>query len=247
MLSLISGGEPFFMPGGRTGCLLIHGFTGTPYEMRGLGTRLAEHGYSVLGTRLAHHGTNAADMNRSRWWDWYYSALDGWHLLRGICDQVFVIGHSMGGVTALMLAANNPVAGVVAMSTPAAYRNKDRQMRISRVVWPVLPLVKKPRVDDKEESWPSYEDHPVRAVGELLTYIEAMIPMLPSVTAPALLMHAVGDPTVPVANLNFIYDKISSTTKQMVRVERGGHVMTEDIDKEKVYQKVIDFLIDTGA
>ena len=57
------GAEPFFYPGNETGCLLIHGFTASPQEMRGLGVHLAEQGYSVLGIRLFGHGTQENDMN----------------------------------------------------------------------------------------------------------------------------------------------------------------------------------------
>lgn len=250
MLNLIPGSEPFFMPGsgpnGRTGCLLIHGFTGTPFEMRGLGECLAEQGYTVYGPRLAHHGTKAADINRSRWWDWYFSALDGWHLLNSLCDQIFVIGLSMGGLTALVLAANEPVAGVVAMSAPAVYRKNKWQMKAASYVWPVIPTVKKQGRQNEEEYWPSYDDYPVRGLAELGSYLNVLENALPDVTAPALLMHALDDETVPPANLDYIYDHIASTTKKKVTV-RGGHVITEDIDKVRVYQEVIDFLGETAA
>jgi carboxylesterase len=242
----MEGSEPFYVQGGSVGCLLIHGFTGTPYEMRGLGNRLAAAGYTVLGPRLAHHGTNAADMNRSRWWDWYYSALDGWHLLNGVCDQVFVIGLSMGGLTALLLAANNPVAGVVVMSTPGIYRDQ-RRMRLARYLWRLKPLLGKPERETAAESWPSYRLYPVRAAGELLVYIDAMVEALPAVTTPVLMMHAVGDAAVRPENLDYIYENIGSVVKQKVWIERGGHVMTEDVDKERVYQEVIDFLTKTAA
>ena len=49
---IIKNAEPFYFPGNSTGCLLIHGFTGAPMEMRPLGDFLAEKGYSVLGIRL---------------------------------------------------------------------------------------------------------------------------------------------------------------------------------------------------
>src|SRR3990172_3152864 len=101
--------EPFFFRGGPVGCLLIHGFTSTPKEMRWLGEYLAGQGHTVYGVRLAHHATQPADMNRSRWHDWFYSAVDGWHILRDQCERVFPIGLSMGGVTALKLAAEYPV------------------------------------------------------------------------------------------------------------------------------------------
>src|SRR5437764_946463 len=48
--------QPFRIRGGTRGCLLIHGFAGTPPEMRGLGEYLAAAGYDVMGPLLAGHG-----------------------------------------------------------------------------------------------------------------------------------------------------------------------------------------------
>ncbi|HLA87386.1 MAG TPA: hypothetical protein VJL10_05165, partial [Anaerolineales bacterium] len=67
---LIPTTEPFFFSGGRTGCLLIHGFTGTPKEMRWMGEYLNQQGLTCLGIRLAGHATHPEDMRRSRWTDW---------------------------------------------------------------------------------------------------------------------------------------------------------------------------------
>jgi carboxylesterase len=50
---IIPSAEPFYFPGGKTGCLLVHGFTGSPKEMRWMGEYLAGQGYTVLGVRLA--------------------------------------------------------------------------------------------------------------------------------------------------------------------------------------------------
>jgi carboxylesterase len=248
--ALIKGSEPFFMPGsganGRVGCLLIHGFTGTPFEMLGLGEALAAEGYTVLGPRLAHHGTSAADMNRSRWWDWYYAALDGYHLLQAMCDQVAVIGLSMGGVIALTLAANNPVVGVVGMSTPAIYMENETRMKLARLFWWLKPLLGKP-AEEKDGGWPSYKQYPVRAAGELMVYRRQLAHVLPLVTAPALLIHAADDKTVPSENLAYIYEQINSAEKNRIIFETGGHVITEGAAKQRVYQEVIAFLNRLGA
>ena len=53
---ILQGAEPFFLPGsGKSGVLLIHGFTGTPAEMVLLGEYLQQQGYSVLAVRLCGH------------------------------------------------------------------------------------------------------------------------------------------------------------------------------------------------
>ena len=83
MNQIIPGAEPFFFPGGSTGCLLVHGFTGTPKEMRAMGEYLHQRGFSVLGVRLTGHATRPEDLQRARWQDWLLSVEDGWQLLKG--------------------------------------------------------------------------------------------------------------------------------------------------------------------
>ncbi|RYG65174.1 esterase, partial [bacterium] len=63
--------DPFDLVGNDDiGVVLVHGFTGTPYEVRYLGDRLVEAGYTVRGLRLPGHGTSIADLDRTRWEDW---------------------------------------------------------------------------------------------------------------------------------------------------------------------------------
>ena len=103
--SIMSGGESFFFKGGQVGVLCLHGFTASPAEVRWLGEHLAGHDYTVYGPRLPGHAPHPHDLARYRWQDWYLTALDGCHLLHSHCQQVFVVGHSMGGCLALLLAA----------------------------------------------------------------------------------------------------------------------------------------------
>ena len=79
-MQIISTAEPFFIPGGPVGCVLVHGFTGSPKEMRMLGEYLHQQGHSVFGVRLAGHATTMEDMIRSRRQDWLASVEDGYHL-----------------------------------------------------------------------------------------------------------------------------------------------------------------------
>ena len=61
---------PFFLEGGPVGVLLVHGFTGSPPEMRLIGDHLHQRGFTVSGPLLPGHGTTVEDMNRCRWTDW---------------------------------------------------------------------------------------------------------------------------------------------------------------------------------
>src|SRR4030095_16278325 len=121
MPQIIPTAEPFFFLGdtSKPACLLIHGFTGTPKEMRRMGEFLNQKGYTCLGIRLAGHATDPEDMIRSRWTDWVASVEDGYQLLRGVNVNIFLVGLSMGGILSLLMSTRLSVKGVVAMSTPA--------------------------------------------------------------------------------------------------------------------------------
>src|SRR5512147_3178945 len=113
MLQIIPTAEPFFFLGdsSKPACLLIHGFTGTPKEMRWMGEFLNRHGYTCLGIRLTGHATNPEDMIRSNWTDWVASVEDGYHLLRGFADHIYLVGLSMGGALALLMSTRLDVKG----------------------------------------------------------------------------------------------------------------------------------------
>ena len=93
---IIEGAEPFLMKGGSEGILLIHGFTGVPAELLLMGKFLNRAGYTVLGVRLAGHATNELNLMKTNNEDWFNSVLDGYALLSGLCEKIFVAGHSMG-------------------------------------------------------------------------------------------------------------------------------------------------------
>jgi carboxylesterase len=246
---IIPTAEPFFFPGNRTACLLVHGFTGTPKEMRWLGEYLAGEGYTVLGVRLAGHATQPRDMTRTRWKDWVACVEDGWHQLQGNADRIFVMGLSMGGVLSLYHASQFPVAGVVAMSTPYDMPVSKLQRFIkpyARALASVMPFMSKgPDVwfnPEAEAEHVCYPRDPVRAGLELDLLLGAMRDSLSQVSAPTLLMHSRDDPAVLPEHMPKIYDALGSEDKEMVWVEKSGHVITRDGDRERVFRTAAEFV-----
>lgn len=250
---IIPSAEPFFFPGGRTGCLLVHGFTGTPKEMRPLGEALAKEGFSVLGVRLVAHATQPVDMLRARWTDWLASVEDGWHLLRGAADQIVVGGLSMGGMLALLLASERcagrcPVAGVIAMSTPYAFI-PDPRLPFIRLLHRLIPEVKKgppdwrdPQAELDHVDYPAY---PTRAIAELIDLTAEMRRALPTVSVPVLLMHARGDSGggfFDADSMPKIHAALGSQEKEMLWLEDCGHVITRDARRAQVFQAAAAFL-----
>lgn len=244
---LIPTAEPFFFPGDETGCLLVHGFTGAPKEMRWLGEYLAGQGRTVLGIRLMGHATRPEDMLRARWQDWLANVEDGWHLLSGCARRIFVIGLSMGGMLALRFAAGFPVAGVVAMST-LHHLPPDR--RLPYIEW--LSLVQ-PKIAKAPSDWHdrqaesvhvSYPDYPTRAIAELRDLLAEMRAALPQVTAPTLLIYSREDSAVRPqdGHAALIYNALGSADKRLVWIEGSGHVITRDAARGEVFRHISSFV-----
>jgi carboxylesterase len=104
----------FFFPGAGVSALLIHGLTGTPYEMRYLGERLAAHRVRVRGVRLAGHAGTPEELGATSYDNWYESVVNGLEELRQFGEPNVVVGLSMGAVLAARVAADQreAVAGL---------------------------------------------------------------------------------------------------------------------------------------
>ncbi|MBS1250880.1 MAG: Thermostable monoacylglycerol lipase [Chloroflexi bacterium] len=248
-MNIIPTAEPFYFPGGPTGCLLIHGFTGTPKEMLPLGEYLAEQGHTVLAPRLFGHATRLEDMNRARWEDWVASVEDGWHILEGATDQIFVLGLSMGGVLSLYVSSQLPVAGTVAMSTPYEIP-PDPRLRFLKVLWRFFRQAPKEEDDWQDPSAGighiSYPTYPTRGVIELQKLMDEMRAALPTLTQPVLLIHSRKDGGVSHHQMPKIHAQVGSAQKEMLWLENSGHVITRDAEKERVFKAVEAFIQRVG-
>jgi len=241
---IMKGAEPYFLPGNSIGCLMIHGFTGTPKELRWMGEYLNNQGFTVLGIRLAGHATQVSDLIRIRWWDWLTSVEDGINFLGNACEQIFTIGLSMGGILSLIAAERYATKGLICMSTPYLVSN-DWRLNFAQQLSVIQPFVKKgARKEKDKEAAAGHLDYPVyptRSIAELNKLTREMHAILPKITKPALIIHSKSD------DLNFqnsiqIHERIGSTDKELFLVEKSGHVITEDIERDIVFQKTAGFI-----
>jgi carboxylesterase len=252
MPQIIPTAEPFFFFGDSTkpACLLVHGFTGAPKEMRWMGEYLNQQGYTCLGVRLAGHATRPEDMVRSRFTDWIASVEDGYHLLRCVTDKVFLVGLSMGGILSLLISTQLEVMGVIAMSTPS-------RLPTDYPIWflKLVSLVMRYRPKTREapgSGWfdPSaYADHisyaknPVRSSAELKKLIVEMHAALPKVNVPVLLMHSKDDTYVLSRDMDHIYaGLVNAQDKTKLYITGSGHVLPRDAARQQVFQSVLEFI-----
>lgn len=232
--------EPFYFAGNRTGCLLIHGFTGTPYAMHEFGERLAAQGYTVLEPALAGHATRRQDLLPTRWHDGYDSVTRAYDQLREHCDPILVLGLSLGGVLALHLAAHRAVAGGVAVSAPFTLSNPLLPLfHFFPGLYNVIPTIAKGAADMDavdRSILTQHRDDPASPTRAAASLIRDLLPHVQNdsrdVLAPMLLIQSRGDRTIPANSMNAYDAHIGARDKTRLGIERRGHLVLEDVSTE---------------
>lgn len=250
----MNGAEPYFHRGGAAGVLCLHGFTASPAETRWLGESLAGRGMTVYVPRLAGHGTEYHDLARLRWQDWYYTALDGYHILAQQCDRVFIVGHSMGGILALLLAAHVPVAGIGVLASPIIFHHWALAYAyLFRFIRPYTDqtgdqtLTGVIRQEQTRRGEPvvgrvRYNIWSTAAVAQLNALAQVTRAALPQVTAPLLLVYSEADTVVPLENADVIAAGVRSASIERQTVAHSDHILIQDHERETVFGLVGAFL-----
>ncbi|HEY0714774.1 MAG TPA: alpha/beta fold hydrolase, partial [Polyangia bacterium] len=115
--------SPFYARGtGQRAVLCLHGFTGTPFEVRPLAEALAAQGFTTLAPVLAGHGGTVDDLAETTHVEWLASAETALQALSREVGgaPIMVAGFSLGGLLALRLARLHPtsVAALAVMAAP---------------------------------------------------------------------------------------------------------------------------------
>lgn len=245
-------------PGRAPGVLLLHGFTGTPWELAPVAEAIRDAGFAVRVPLLPGHGTDVRDLARTRWADWRDA---GEAALRELLVQhgtAIVGGTSMGGLIAIALAAkhqtkhqNRAVIGLIALAPALRLQpGTERSLRIGRWLGAALPNVFVPKpgggtgaVDpDVRVHSPSYRYNPVRAARELIAGQLEARSVMAGVRVPALVMHGAEDTTAPVEASLELARAVASRDVTLAIVPRTGHAIARDYGRDEVARTAVQFV-----
>jgi esterase/lipase len=245
---VMPGAEPFEFPGtgdtGRTGVLLVHGFTGTPMSMRPWGEHLAAEGFTVRCPLLPGHGTRWEDCNTSTHEQWTTAVETAFDELVATCDRVFVAGLSMGGTLATRLAELRPddVAGLLLVNPALFTQRLDAKLLplIARLTpsWaPIASDIKKAGVTEL-----AYPKLPTRAMMQLRRLWALTRADLQRVTAPVIVFHSIEDHVVEPVNSEVLLASVASSDTTEVVLGDSYHVATLDNDAPQIFDRSVAWI-----
>ena len=254
----------------ETGVVLIHGITGTPTEMRPLARYLQRLGYRVEIPLLAGHGEGYREILVSTWSDWLASVREAVQRMAATCPQVVVVGLSAGGLLGLLMAAEGPQVSGLAMLSVHFGIPGSRISRTDYFLFRLLSalprlrrhwyFVERPPYGLKDARLQQRITAAIRAskrgqtdrYGLFRTYAETMHQvyqledaarrMAPRVRCPTLLIHSFEDTMLSVHNATTVYRLLGSSEKTVVLLTGCDHLMTVDLQKEAVAERVGSFV-----
>jgi carboxylesterase len=207
-----------------------------------LGEDLNSVGFPVHAPLLAGHGTSLEDMVGTGWRDWMRSALAGAVDIAGKGRKLHLVGLSMGGVMALLLAPVLDAASVATINAPQKVWDRRtslaRPLRGSnRIEHGEAPV---PVAEDMRDYQRQYDGTPVGTVAELGDLIRAVNRNLRRVTCPALIIQSKTDETVRPVSGEIIYNGIGSADKDLVWLEDSRHVALLDKERDVISHAILE-------
>ncbi len=241
--SAIVGCEPLAADLGRAGLLVLHGFTGSPWEVRPLAEAARSLGFSVALPVLAGHATHVDDLADKRWPDWLASALEAHVWLQARCDRVHIAGLSMGALLALQIARSGrqPPPRSLLLLAPAMTLAPEVDAFVraaSRLGWPRRVGKGDPRLPGGLRP-PAYGAIPLRAARSLLALMDEVLADRTALAMPALSLHGEADATIPCERAQRLLAPLLGPQGLKVRVPDAGHLLLRTAQGEAVLRRCV--------
>jgi carboxylesterase len=242
---------PFEIGDGRDAVLLVHGFTGSPWDMRPLGEALADQGYYARGIRLPGHGLSPEAMLGVNWRDWERAIFDAVADLHTY-KRVFVAGLSMGALLAVILAAREPerVRALALLAPAVRFQSRTlaafRALRSVPMLHLARPWIQKDATDIADPNVladaPILARWPSQRLWDLWRVQDRALARAAQVRCPTLVAVARNDHVVAAGGGEELARRLVGVTGlRFVRIDEGFHIMPRDFGKDRVSREVIDF------
>lgn len=224
------------------GCLIIHGYTGSPYEVEPLATYLKEHtDWDIKVPTLPGHGEEL-DLEDVAYEKWLNKAEEALEQLKESHDTIYLIGFSMGGMIASYLAATYEIDKLVLLATAGKYISL-KQLRTN--LGEVISDSFKGALSSNSlvEQYKSKKGEiPFKANLEFLKLVRHTRKHLKDIDTPVLIVHGRQDQVVPPETIDYLNKEIPSEEKELVLFERSDHLICLGEDKDILNDMVYEFL-----
>lgn len=251
---IIPGAHPISLAGESRAVLMLHGFGDTPQTLRYLADELHARGFAVHVPLLPGHGRTLAAFAESRGDEWLSAAREALAALRVEHTGVALLGLSMGGALATMLAAEPPQPTALILlapylGMPSGIRRVAAAYRVVGVAMTYLSGGGSDSIHDPVEKARNlaFGACSPRLLHELRTLVDRAWRALPGVRVPTLLVQSKEDNRISQAVAEGAFVRLGAREKRLAWTTGQGHIITVDHGRERVVELVHEWLISHPA
>ena len=231
--------------------ILLHGFGGTPRDLRSLAELLAARGFRVVVPEVPEQTSASFAFTRGRWspadfGDWLADLIRNETAVSG--KPPLLVGTSMGGALAVIGAAHHQVSRLVLIAPYFSLAADSEGVfeagaKVVRWIVPVIPKYKKAQMFDPA-AYREYE------TGSYLVSLRAFLRLEELARMARNLAPDLAVPTLVLASEKDTVASFSVTRRfceacppaSLVLCNQGNHILTYDFGREQVLNAVVTFL-----
>ena len=225
------------------GCLILHGYTGGPYEVAPLSTYLKEKtGWFIHVPTLPGHGRNL-ELENIPYTEWLKASEQALKTLKNKFDEVYIIGFSMGGMIGAYLAAKYHITKLVLLAPSGKYLS-----------WRQIGLdVFKFIVDGMQKNLGKNKQYlqlkrkkgmiPFQSNIEFLKLVRFTRKYVKDVKADVLIAQGYQDGMVPFKTAYYLYDELTTPHKEVIFFDLSKHLICLGEDRDTLNPIVHQFLM----
>lgn len=246
-----AGAETIDMQEGNShGILLLHGFGDTPQTLGLLARHLHGRGFDVKAPLLPGHGRSVPAFMASRRKDWLACARQELSDIKASHRSMSVVGLSMGGAIAAILTAE--VKEITSLVLLAPYLDMPVTHRIasaSHWLWGPAAGVRKAsspnsilNPEERAKNLGYGGAYSGRLLYELWRLAAQARRSLAAISSPTLLLQSKADPRIAPSVAEKAFASLGAKEKKLQWVEGGGHIITVDYGRDKVFEEVTSWI-----
>ena len=224
----------------RKAILIIHGFAGGTYDEEDLANFLElKRNFDVFQFTLPGHNRNLSKVKYKDWIDYSEDKLK-WLIDNGY-DNIYLIGHSMGGVIASYLASKYKEVKKLVLAAPSfQYLNviKD-DLNVADSI-KIAPKVI--NIYGKDEVISRFLKLNVSTIKEFMELIKKYYDTPENITCPILILQGKNDNLVPITSSEYVYKSVKSKIKKLVYIDGATHDIFKSSNNLTIFKTVEEFL-----
>ena len=238
------------------GVLILHGFTANLESVRPLFEPIGRTGLELVTPLLRGHGEPSPEALRGvTWHDWLDDAERALAKAAGNGGKLAVLGHSMGALLAMQLAARHPslVDSIILATPPLLLSSLLAPDRPLHFLAPLVSLVVdrwefQPRFADPANAVmpEQYRWAPTRTILSMFELLEETLRIMGRVQVPALVLHGRNESIVLPESAGMVMDAIGTPAaqKRVLWFEKTDHQIFCDCERELAVKAVCDYIDD---